>query len=72
MEALILALFGEHILGLYSKGCMGHKAKTLLGDELACNTAYAISLVLDAHKSCFEILDELVLTLSELAGFFFG
>ena len=51
---------------------MRHETEALLGDELAGQAADTVRLVLDAGEGPLEVLDELVLALGELAGFFLG
>ena len=51
---------------------MGDKAQALLGDELSCNAADAVGLVLNAHKCSLKVLDELILPLGKGSGFLLG
>ena len=51
---------------------MRYKAQPLLGNQLACDPAHAVGLVLDTDKRGLEVLDEFVLPLGELAGLFLG
>ena len=69
---LVLSLLGEHFLGLDGQGGVRHEAQALFGDELAGHAADAVGLVLDAHESTFQVLDELVLALGHLAGLLLG
>lgn len=51
---------------------MRYSTQTLLRYELTCLTADAISLVLYTNESSLEVLDKLLLTLSQEAGLLLG
>lgn len=60
------------LLGLYGESGVGHRLKPFLGYEFAGNTAYTVGLVVDTHQSGLQMFYELLLSLSQMSGFFFA
>ncbi|CUQ56050.1 Uncharacterised protein [Segatella copri] len=66
---LHLLLFSS-LLRSYTQSGMRYSTQTLLRNQLTCFAVNTIGLVLDTNQSCFQSLDELLLTLGHLDDFF--
>ena len=59
------------VFSLDTAGRVGDGAQTLFGNQFAGLAADPVGLVLNAYESVLQVLDELHLTLCELAGLLF-
>jgi len=69
-ENCLLLLFLS-VFSFDTAGGVGDSAQTFFRNQLTCLAADAVGLVLDTDKGVLQMLDELFLTLCELAGFIF-